>query len=267
MKEPTENIVEYQFLRPQAMVERRNAMPVAYMGLGVFEWHGLHNPLGLDGIKANGVACYIARRLGGVVMPPQFYGDHRGEYAELQFTESFYLDFAEPENRLDHTIPISEHYGIAKEALEKDAARSIEYGGWEPWEKLMVRTLFQIETMGFEAIVLIPGHFPLIEPTHRAIQRYSDEGGKCKMLALYEFGPVFAEDNLTGDHAASYETSLMFALCPELVDINALDADLSKPNIGVIGKDPRLHASKEFGERILEKFLSVAEGFINSTDL
>ena len=262
MEKPIASLVEYQFMRPQAMAERRDAMPVAYMGLGVFEWHGLHNPLGLDAVKANGIACHIARRLGGIVMPPQYYGDNRAEYAELEFTESFALDFAEPENKFDHTAPISDLYGIAKEAFEKDAARSLEYGGWELWEKLMVRTMFQIETMGFKAIVLIPGHFPLIAPTHRAIRRYADEGGNCRVLALAEFGPSFAEDNLTGDHAASYETSLMLALCPELVDIGALDPDLSKPNIGVIGKDPRVHASREFGERILEKFVSVAERFV-----
>ena len=198
-------------------------------------------------------------------MPPQYYGDNRGEYAELQFTGSFSLDFAEPENKFDHTISISEHYGVAKDVFEKDAKRSLEYGGWELWEKLMVRTMFQIETMGFKSIVLIPGHFPLIAPTYRAIQRYIDEGGNCKVFALDEFESSFVEDKLIGDHAASFETSLMLALCPELIDINALEPDLSKPNIGVIGKDPRVHASKEFGEKILEKFASVAEEFIKST--
>ena len=69
MKEHNDNLVEYRFLRPQALVERRDAMPVAYMGLGVFECHGLHNPLGLDGIKANGIACHLAKKLGGIVMP------------------------------------------------------------------------------------------------------------------------------------------------------------------------------------------------------
>lgn len=43
--------VVYRYLRPKQMVERRDAMPVAYMGLGILEWHGLHNPLGLDGVK------------------------------------------------------------------------------------------------------------------------------------------------------------------------------------------------------------------------
>lgn len=50
----------------------RTKKPVAYLGLGVLEWRGLHNPLGLDGIKANAVLEYIADELGGIVMPPLF---------------------------------------------------------------------------------------------------------------------------------------------------------------------------------------------------
>ena len=257
-------VVEYQYLRPRAMVERRDAMPVAYMGLGVLEWHGLHNVFGLDVIKANEILCRIAGKLGGVVMPPQYWGDHRADYCELQFTESFPLDFAEPENKFDHTVPISKLYGVPKESFEKDAEHSLKYGGWELWEKLMVRTMFQIEALGFKAIVLFPGHFPMIAPHYRAIQRYKDEGGKCKVFSLTEFLPEFTDNGLKGDHAASFETSLMLVIRPDLVDMNELDADLSKPNIGVVGKDPRTHASTELGERILEKFFTVTEEFIKN---
>jgi len=47
--------VEYQYLRPRQMTARRDAVPVAYMGLGILEWHGLHNPLGLSGDHAAAV--------------------------------------------------------------------------------------------------------------------------------------------------------------------------------------------------------------------
>ena len=257
-----DTIVEYQRLRPEAMTRRRNTMPVAYMGLGILEWHGLHNPLGLDGIKANGIACCLADRLGGVVMPAQFWGDYRQSIADLEFTESFEADFSQPENRFDHTARISELYGIEKGALEKDAARSREYGEWELWEKMMVRSLSQIEALGFKAIVLLPGHFHLIAASERAIKRYLDEGGICETMSLSEFS--FPADRIPADHAAAFETSLMLALCPELVDIDELDKDLQKPNIGVIGFDPRVYASAEYGWEIVEKFVEAAKGFISS---
>lgn len=255
-----EPIVEYQYLRPRAMTERRDAVPVAYMGLGILEWHGLHNPLGLDGVKANGIACHLARELGGIVMPTQYWGDYRQNIADLEFTESFEADFAQPENKFDHTAQISKFYGIAKEALEKDAAHSRAYGEWELWEKMMVRSLSQIEALGFKKIILLPGHFHLIAASERAVKRYESEGGSCKVLVLTEFS--FPPDSIPADHAAAFETSMLLALCPELVDLNELDPDLSKPNIGVLGFDPRVYASKEYGDKMLKKFVSAVKQFI-----
>ena len=256
-----ESNVEYQYLRPQDMIARREAAPIAYMGLGVLEWHGLHNPLGLDTIKANAIACYLAREYGGVVMPPQYWGEYRGQIAELDFVESFEADFIQPENKFDHTHSISELMGLTKEAFINDAEKSFEYGEWELWEKLMVRTMCQIETLGFKAMILLPGHFPLIAPCKKAVQRYRDEGGLCDVLVLTEFD--FTDDEFVGDHAAAFETSLMMAICPDLVDLNKLDPDLSKPNIGVIGQDPRTHTSKDLGQKALAKFAASAADFIH----
>lgn len=44
-------VIEYHKLRPEQLVKRRTEMPVAYIGLGILEWHGLHNPLGLEELK------------------------------------------------------------------------------------------------------------------------------------------------------------------------------------------------------------------------
>ena len=66
---------------------------------------------------------------------------------------------------------------------------------------------------------------------------------------------MFSDDGKSGDHAAKFETSLMLALYPEMVDMERLDKDISKPNIGVFGdEDPRTGASSEFGNQILAKF-------------
>ena len=260
-----DNTVEYIKMRPRCMVEKRDAMPVAYIGLGILEWHGLHNPLGFDGIKAHGVACYLAKKLGGIVMPPQFWGDYRMEFAEIEFDADFRTDFSLPENHYDHTVHISRLMGVEQSTYLKDGERSRQYGGWELWEKLMARVMFQIETLGFKAIIMIPGHYPSVAALDRAIERYLNEGGRCKILALSELN--FNESDYKGDHAAATETSLMMALDPDLTDLSELDSDLSKPNIGVIGLDPRKYASKELGERILDKFTSLAEGFLRENKL
>ena len=69
--------MKYINLRPRQLVELRTRKPVAYLGLGILEWHGLHHPLGLVGVKANAVLEFIADALGGIVMPPLFWGKTR----------------------------------------------------------------------------------------------------------------------------------------------------------------------------------------------
>jgi hypothetical protein len=54
------------------------------------------------------------------------------------------------------------------------------------------------------------------------------------------------------------------ALHPELVEMGELDGDLSKPNLGVLGPDPRIYASREFGNEILNRFEEIAHNYIKS---
>lgn len=254
-------IVEYHKLQPGQLVQRRQKKPIAYIGLGILEWHGLHNPLGLDGVKANGVACFLAKKTGGVVMPPQFWGDNRQEICELVFDPEV-SDWL-PEGTTDQTIPICNKMGLEKQAFQKDAQRSLKNRGWRLWEELIVHTFFQIETLGFKAIIPIPGHYPLFSPLDRAIQKYHEQGGNATIFALKD--SMFSDDNNSGDHAAKFETSLMMALYPDMVNLELLDSELMKPNIGVLGEDPRCFASKEFGFEILEKFEKIVNEFIMKT--
>ena len=254
------NFGEFIYLKPQDLVRLRAEMPVAYMGTGILEWHGLHGPLGLDGIKADGVARFLAERLGGVVFPPQHWGDYRNRFADIEFDETFRPPFSLPENHFDHTPHISKLMGIDKETYLKDRDRSEAYGGWDLFERLMVRSMFQMETYGFKAIILIPGHHPSTEPMQNAVARYLSEGGESKVICITELD--YPADGLEGDHSAAFETSMMLALFPEEIDLDALGDDLTKPNIGVIGHDPRTRASKETGEKILDQILSAAKDFL-----
>ena len=151
--------VEYHKLRPRDLVLRRNECPVAYLGLGILEWHGLHNPLGLDGIKAHGVGCHLASKLGGVAMPPLFWGDNRAEICEVVFDPA--VSPWLPEGTTDHTLPIAKEMGIPLSRFKANAKRSTDEGGWKLWEELLQHMLNQIESLGFSLIVLIPGHYPL----------------------------------------------------------------------------------------------------------
>lgn len=245
---------------PREIARAKAQLPVAYVGMGILEWHGLHNVCGLDGVKADGVARYLADHLGGVVMPPLFWGDHRGEICELVFHPG---DF--PDLTMDHTLPICAHMGYDKQKLTDNAARGARTGGWRLWEELAVHMMFEMESFDFRCIVAIPGHYPLFAPLDRAIGQYRAQGGTADVYALRDYMAFPGE--YSGDHAAKFETSIMMALAPEFVDLSRLDADLTKPNIGVMGDDPRTQACAEYGRAILERFLALVRGHLTDIDL
>jgi len=61
--------VLYEELLPLEYLERLNACPIAYLPLGTLEWHGLHLPLGSDGLQSKGFFMRLAGRIGGIVLP------------------------------------------------------------------------------------------------------------------------------------------------------------------------------------------------------
>lgn len=232
---------------PREIKAEKERMPVAYLGLGILEWHGRHNVAGLDGVKAEGIAIHFARTFGGVVMPTLFWGDHRSDICELVFKPEII-----PEASFDHTGLIAGELGYDLQKLKCNGERSARTGGWRLWKELLVHIFFELESFGYACIVPIPGHYPLFGPLEDAIDSYRQEGGTCDIFTIKD--PMYDLNGYSGDHAAKFETSLMMAMYPDMVDMARLDPDLSKPSIGVLGDDPRQYASNEFGRQILDRF-------------
>ncbi len=56
--------------------------PLAWFTYGLCEPHGPQNAVGLDAIKAHGIACRAAHAHGGIVAPPDYWHIHEiGGYA------------------------------------------------------------------------------------------------------------------------------------------------------------------------------------------
>lgn len=66
--------IHYALMLPHELREAIEAFPVAYVPLGSLEWHGKHLALGNDALKAEGILEHAARRFGGVVLPPIYWG-------------------------------------------------------------------------------------------------------------------------------------------------------------------------------------------------
>ena len=249
---------EFHRMRPGQIARERARNPIAYLPLGILEWHGLHNPYGLDGLKAEGIARFLARSVGGIVMPALYYGDNRADICERHLdrdvpasrvTWSPYTPAPEGAKQYNPADSICASIGVARDSFARDGERSLRRGGWRLWKELVAHTLFQIETYGFQTIVAIPGHYPMRQPLAEAIAAYREEGGACRVLVLDD--ARFSDDG-KGDHAAAYETSLCLAAAPRTVSMRMIDPDPQAPLVGVaLGEDPHVRASAEYGRRAM----------------
>jgi creatinine amidohydrolase len=117
-------------------------------------------------------------------------------------------------------------------------------------EPLLVTVFEQFAAMGFRVLVPFTGHFGLeqtltLKRAAVAVMRRSP----VTILPLTEYD-LTTDAGYKGDHAGIGETSLLWALRPELVRLDAVPA--STPLDGVLGADPRGQARSEFGGELLD---------------
>ncbi|MCL1793692.1 MAG: creatininase family protein [Oscillospiraceae bacterium] len=231
--------VLYAELTPQEFRERIADCPIAYLPLGTLEWHGEHLPLGADGIQSQGFFVELAKKVGGIVMPMLFVG---------------------PDRRIE--TESGELYGMDPWTGEKGGAKIREPGQlagsayWLPDESFfeLINCIFkQLQRAGFKAVVA-HGHGPSTGFVAKHAQQWLDKYGltvkNCWGSELDGEGM-----GIQVDHAAANETSLVWALRPELVQMHRLSGDLDDPRqfpVAVGGKDPRIHASEAKGKEIIE---------------
>jgi creatinine amidohydrolase len=251
--------INYHEMKPADIRIAREECPVAYVPIGTLEWHGVHNPVGLDALKTTAMAEQFARNIGGMVMPTMWWADHRAELAEVVFDESPGAEWGK-EGGIDHRPGMMDVYGLELDAFMKDADRSASDGGWDTYELVLRNTFFEIMTLGFKVIVTIAGHYPLQGPAHRAAESFN---ALKRATVLPIIGYDLVADRYKGDHAAQWETSLMLHLRPELVDMSRLDPDPNVKPVGVMGVDPRDTASAEYGKEGMDAMIEALRVKVN----
>jgi creatinine amidohydrolase len=210
-----EEEVRYERLRPAELRARQGATPLLWFPVGVLEWHGEHNPYGLDFLKAHALCVRAARVAGGVVLPPVWTGTG----------------------------------GLTAGLGGSMAVRPTT------WRLLLEDLFAEFEAQGWKACVALSGHYPsdARPETHKRILKevahafMLDHG--LRIWALSE-NELAADAGYPGDHAAWGETSLLMALEPELVDLSRLGDRPREELVGVYGEDPRT-ATPEAGARLV----------------
>lgn len=122
-------------------------------------------------------------------------------------------------------------------------------------EPLLMALFEQFAEMGFRVIVAFTGHFgieqtlTLKRAAHAVMSR-----SPVSILPITTYDMII--DHYTGDHAGIGETSLLAALHPDLVRLDAVPA--GAPLDGVLGADPRGAANAEWGSTMLDEIVNAA---------
>ncbi len=248
---------QYEEMFPWQIAAAMAAAPLAYLPLGALEWHGEHNAVGLDTLKAHAVCLRAAQLSGGLVLPPFYWATDERE----DLPDGSYLT-----GGVEH----GERYHVPGNMF------------WirpETYLNLLLDLYEAMRRRGFRAILVLAGHWsPYTLPTVRASgEQFLARCPEMKWLLLTD-QEVVPDLHYPHEHAAGGETSLLMAIRPELVDLSKTfetDRSLaahyagmpqhlarrrvtSYKYIGVLrgvegeSNDPELTASPERGQILLE---------------
>ncbi len=211
--------LQIERLGPNRIYAAMKEQPVIYMPLGAIEWHGLHLPIGLDSMTSHSICLRVADRVGGLVMPPLYYG---------------------------MTGSIGHHPWTI--LLEKE----------ETFEQIIRDTLNRLEAFGVKVAVVFTGHFGRRQLAALEALSKSWKEEKHSLQLLYLSISQCPTVEMRGDHGAIFETSLLKQLEPDLVWLDNLPPQETHPandprgdswgdhrrdpdNVlfGVLGDDPR----------------------------
>jgi creatinine amidohydrolase len=233
--------VRYDELLPREVTSARKKCPLAWLPIGTLEWHGPHNPFGLDTIIAHELALRAAARAGGLVMPSLTWGEPR--------------EFMHIETNPDTREAVQEAMRLPRANFRRG------FMGGNPFSEqahfyndLLFHCYRQIESHGFRAIVVVVGHFPLrhfVNFTAAVFMRESGVKVECCMPHELIADQAHKLGGAIGDHGGRWETSVLLALRPDLVDLSRLDKNSRKNPAGVGGEHPR-KATPEFGQRCVD---------------
>ncbi|WP_458628291.1 creatininase family protein [Winogradskyella sp. PC D3.3] len=219
----------YDQMRPQEIEAIQEQTPIAYLPWGAIEYHGSHNPTGLDSIKAFSMCKDLAEKNGGLVFPVvNLAANLIKSYPGVNFPQHS-IEFSENLIRL-----------VCEEYLE------------------------QLVIQDFKIIILLSGHAgePHLTILKTVAEEFNNIYPNRRFWALAEFD-ILPNDLLVANHSAIGETSLQLFYAPETVDLETLPKDraMTLELDAVSGEDPRL-ATKTLGEKIVKSFLKNASVMI-----
>ncbi|QHQ61913.1 creatininase family protein [Anaerocolumna sedimenticola] len=232
--------MRFHYLRPDQITVQRNAFPVAYVPLGTLEWHGLHNPLGADGLQAEEIAIRCAKKGGGIVFPTVYYGESRVNSlleTDLKYREG-----------------ICERMSLQQDAFDDNKYPYTGMQQIEHYNHHLIHIMSEVASYGFKLVVFVVGHYPLIENARCAVISYNQwaydkRWDRIGAMAVADFLALRDKFENAGDHAGGWETSHLMASNPETVDLSLAAENLQ---FGIMSKRNPITSTAEFGNEIYD---------------
>jgi creatinine amidohydrolase len=216
--------VRWERMFPDEMEAAFEACPAVYLPYGLCEPHGPQNVLGLDALKAHAICCASARKHGGIVAPVDYWHIHEcGGYAVWS-----QATIGEQRPWLTAVPPWVHFRNVCYHIRAVDAA-------------------------GFHAAILLTGHYGPNWKDLKTLVSILQPHLSTRLYALPDFEanqPGFDVEGDSGDHADKIETSLLWALEPECVDMSRLPPVGEEGLHFAMGRTAH-RASRRIGERMV----------------
>ena len=223
MGQDQKEMVQWERMLPAEFRLAFEKLPVVFLPLGTVEWHGEHDALGLDALKAHALCIGAAKKSGGIVHPP-LYGGMGG----LNKPATVKM---EPENSWENYL-------------------------LRPWLEKMCS---EFHRLGFKAIIMLTGHYGHNQQiVVREVATRMTERLQVSVLGIPEYW-LALDAGYLGDHAGIGETSLLWHLEPDLVAIDRIkiDPDYGKDGAIESGSSPEL--GKKYADLIITRLASLAQ--------
>lgn len=225
--------VRYEEMLPHEIVARREQFPAAFIGLGGLEWHSEHLAVGNDALKAEKLCELAAARSGGFAFPTLWYGEPR--------VTGLMEANVDPDGAIKARMGFQERKFV-ESYFGRSGEEQVRF-----YRDLLYHVLVQMNTFEMKAVCLLCGHYPIHDWAAPVVERFNAAFADTQAFAGIEFHYPPPGEDVGGDHAAKWETSYLWYLRPDCVDISVYLGREDEPLVGVMGNDPRREASVEIG--------------------
>lgn len=212
--------MRYELMLPRQIRAAIEANVPAVLPIGVLEYHGEHMAVGMDTLAVTCALDVLSREAEIVVLPPFYYGAASYAVEPPEGTGSVHVD-----SSVLHPFARELFTGLLRVGFRN--IHGFIHHQTENFATGMPTDL----AFKFGARQAI---FAFLEKTrgegwwgdNKMADYYAQQAGGADPFNWIKIHPLMSKETTAGypfDHAGEGETSLMLAMCPEAVDMEALD--------------------------------------------